>query len=95
MNKRLNTIGCLLFIPGFPIQLAGLQLFEHSTRLQTEHAVGRALFIVGTVLTVGGYILYAKARNRAAAFGLLGLVGLVGYLFLYGIDDYSADNMEQ
>jgi len=77
MDSRINRTSLAWGISGLIIQFCS-PLFD------TFHW---PLFIVGEVLFLIGLAYYAKAKGRSPAWGLFGLLWILGIPFLYYLQD--------
>ncbi len=80
MIKKYNNISLAVGIPGLLLQVYG-------TVIQMP-----ILSIVGGIVFIVGLSFYAKAKARHPAWGLLGLLSIVGMVVLAVVPDNSSDN---
>ena len=74
--KRLNLLSFAFALPGFALQF-GLAALLASTR-------GPSTFPgVGYVLVIVGLCIYARMKGRSWAWGLFGLLSIIGIIVLY------------
>jgi hypothetical protein len=71
--NKLNRISLLLGGPGLILQGVGNMM---------GGAVGGLTMLVGTVLLIVGLTFYARMRGRHPAWGMFGLLSLVGMIVL-------------
>lgn len=92
MDKRLNRISLTWGVPGFLAEIAGVAL-QDSVRWapgsvdSSRAGLGALLVAVGTVMLIVGLCYYAKAKGRNAAWGLLGILSLIGVVVLAVMPD--------
>ena len=79
MIKKYNNISLAIGIPGLILQLYGT--FEQVSILS----------ILGSIALIVGLAFYAKAKARHPAWGLLGLLSILGMIILALIPDKSSD----
>jgi len=82
MYTHENNISLVLGIPGIVIQVAG-----KITGLMP-------LTIAGSVLLIAGLGFYAMAKERSPAWGLLGLLSILGIIILAFLKDESIDEAD-
>lgn len=82
MIKRYNTLSFAYFIPGMILQFASVTV---------DGGVSVALGILGTILAIVGFGYYAKAKGRSSAWGIVGLLGILGLIVLACLKDRSGD----
>ncbi len=87
MIKRYNNLSLALGIPGLLMQIAGR--FVGNTPQQL--LLGALVQLVGTVLLIVGLAFYAKAKGRSAAWGLMGLLSIIGLIVLALLKDEAPD----
>jgi len=79
MIKKYNNISLALGVPGLIIQIYG----------GINHVP--IISFVGGVLLIVGLAYYAKSKNRHPAWGLLGLLSIIGVIILALLPDKSSD----
>ncbi|TNF05994.1 MAG: hypothetical protein EP323_05515 [Gammaproteobacteria bacterium] len=80
MNKQFNNISLALGIPGLILQIVG-GLNELPV-----------VTLIGGILLIAGLAYYAKSKNRLPAWGLLGLLSILGIVILGLLPDKSANS---
>ena len=50
-----------------------------------------AMLITGTVLLLIGFAFYAKAKGQSPWWALIGLLGLIGYIVLFALEDRAKE----
>ena len=91
MIRRYNNLSFLFFIPGIIIQVVASMRLPHDGS-KTPIDVGTiCLLTVGALLCITGFAFYAKAKGRNIAWGLFGMIGLIGALLLSQLKDQSDD----
>lgn len=92
MDARLNRRSLALGIPGIILQAAG-QFLPHIVGERPEHAsaavVGAswAMLITGGGLLILGLSWYAAAKGHSRAWGLMGLLSIIGLVVLLCLPD--------
>jgi hypothetical protein len=87
MIARYNNISLALGVPGLVIQIVG-----NVMRVQPEHeAIGALLLLVGSGLLIAGLAYYAVAKGRNPAWGLMGLLSILGIIVLACLKDLAPD----
>ncbi len=84
MIKKYNNISLAVGIPGLIIQILG-------TFIQIS-ALSIAVSLVGSIIFIIGLSFYAKAKARHPAWGLLGVLSIVGMIVLALVPDKSSDD---
>lgn len=79
MIKKYNNLSLLLGAPGLVLQFIGL-----GSQGEPE---GAAISAIGSLLLIAGLAFYAKAKGRSAAWGLMGLLSLIGLIVLGSLPD--------
>jgi hypothetical protein len=79
MIKKYNNISLAIGAPGLIIQIYG--------GIMQIPVIG----LVGSILLVIGLTFYAKAKARHPAWGLLGLLSIIGLIILAILPDKSSD----
>lgn len=78
MIKHFNRISLAVGVPGLLIQtLASIHHWPPN-----QQVVGTTLVLLGTGLLIVGLSYYAKARGHHLAWGVLGLVSIIGAIIL-------------
>jgi hypothetical protein len=90
MIARYNNISLALGIPGIILQVVG-QFMRGNPENGT---VGALVLVVGTVLLIGGLAMYAKAKGRSLAWGLMGFLSLIGLIVLALLKDHAPDGRQ-
>jgi hypothetical protein len=90
MIARYNNISLALGIPGIILQVVG-QIMRGNPENAT---VGGLVLLVGTVLLIGGLAMYAKAKGRSLAWGLMGFLSLIGLIALALLKDHAPDGRQ-
>ena len=83
MIARYNNISLALGIPGLILQIAGNVLRSNPD----NETVGVLALVGGTVLLIGGLAMYAKAKGRSPAWGLMGFLSFIGLIVLAMLAD--------
>jgi len=63
----------------------------NSTKDPGTAALYRTVLLVGTVLLIFGLAFYAKAKGRHPAWGLMGLLSLIGIIVLGCLKDLAPE----
>ena len=85
MITRYNNISLALGIPGIALQIGG-----RVWSMQLAPAVSLPAMLVmllGTGLLIAGLAFYAKAKGRNPAWGLMGLLSIIGLIVLACLPD--------
>ena len=91
MDLRINRISLTWGISGLIIQWSYSMLnFLISSPLLDS--LKWPLLIVGTVMLFIGLAYYAKAKGRNPAWGLFGLLSIIGLIILYFLPDKLKSN---
>jgi len=85
MNASENRKSLMFGVPGIVLQIAG----NVKMRSEPEDALGLVLALVGTVLLIVGLAFYAKAKGRSPAWGLMGLLSIIGLIVLALLKDHA------
>lgn len=85
MITRYNNISLALGIPGIVLQIAGRVWAMNLPPQQTLLPV--LVMILGTALLIAGLVFYAKAKGRHPAWGLMGLLSIIGLIVLACLPD--------
>ncbi len=86
MDKAQNRTSLALGIPGIILQLVG-NFALRSADGQSLTWAGVAVSLIGTVLLIVGLSFYAKAKGRNPAWGLMGLLSIIGLIVLALLKD--------
>jgi len=84
MIARYNRLSFLFGIPGLIVQAVGFTM-----RIQGHDLAGRLVILVGLILLTIGLALYAKSLGRSPAWGLVGLLSIIGLVILASLKDYA------
>ncbi len=87
MIARYNNISLALGIPGLILQIAGNLMRANPD----QETLGVVVLLVGTVLLISGLAMYAKAKGRSPAWGLMGLLSLIGLVVLALLKDRAPE----
>ena len=88
MIARYNNISLLLGVPGLILQIAGNVM---RTNPENE-TIGAIALLSGTVLLIGGLAMYAKAKGRSPAWGLMGFLSIIGLIVLAMLQDRAPNS---
>lgn len=80
---RDNNISLALGVPGLITEVVGVVMRNNPETAQT----GQAIYVVGTLLLIAGLGFYAKAKGRSLAWGLMGLLSIIGLIVLAMLED--------
>lgn len=83
MIARYNNISLALGAPGIILQIVGIVI---ATKPERE-SLGRSVMALGSLLLVAGLAMYAKAKGRSPAWGLMGLLSWIGLIVLAMLKD--------
>jgi glycerol uptake facilitator-like aquaporin len=81
---RYNNISLALGVPGLILQIAGNVMMRSGP---DKEGVGLLVGIIGTALLMGGLMMYARAKGRSPAWGLMGLLSIIGLIVLAMLED--------
>jgi hypothetical protein len=85
MIARYNNISLAMGVPGLVIQIAG-----NIMRQQPSHeAIGSLVLLLGSGLLIAGLAYYAVAKGRNPAWGLVGLLSILGIIVLACLKDLA------
>lgn len=95
MDAALNRKSLMIGVPGIAMQIGGrvmMVMSEPSTdpRVKQDTSLelpGLGLALVGTVLLIIGLGLYAKSKGHHGAWGLMGLLSIIGLIVLACLPD--------
>lgn len=87
MIARYNNISLALGVPGLVLQVAGSMMRANPA----NEAAGSAILVGGTALLISGLAMYAKAKDRSPAWGLMGFLSLIGLIVLALLEDRAPD----
>jgi hypothetical protein len=87
MIARYNNISLALGAPGIILQIAGYVMAQNPQQQQ----VGFLVQLGGTVLLIAGLAMYAKAKGRSPAWGLMGFLSLIGLIVLACLKDETVN----
>ena len=87
MIARYNNISLGLGAPGLILQVVGNVMASKPENQGT----GRVLVALGTLLLIGGLGMYAKAKGRSLAWGLMGFLSIIGLIVLAMLRDYEPE----
>lgn len=85
MIARYNNLSLALGVPGLIMQIAGNLMRSNPENAST----GLAVAVIGSVLLIVGLALYAMAKGRSPAWGLMGLLSIIGLIVLAMLQDYA------
>ena len=80
-NRKSLAIG----IPGIALQILGSIMRQQPG----ASPAWTAAVLLGTVLLIAGLAFYARAKGRNPAWGLMGLLSLVGLIILALLKDHA------
>lgn len=94
MDQRLNKVSLLWGLPGIILQWVGFAVGQVA---EVEADLGLALValamqLTGTIALIVGLAFYAKAKGRNPAWGLLGLLTILGIIALALLKDHRPDD---
>lgn len=81
MDKRLNRISLAWGVPGLLVQIAGVILRDTAATVGSL-VLGWTVLLIGAAMLIVGLAYYAKAKGYHPAWGLLGLLSLIGFIVL-------------
>ena len=87
MIKKYNNLSFAWGIPGIFIKFGSIIFLEYDILLL--YVIG---YISGTALLIVGLSYYAKAKGHHPAYGLFGLLSLIGLIILACSTDKILDN---
>ena len=87
MIKEYNRKSFYFGIPGIILQFAGNIMRDP---IGEPTATGILISLVGTALLITGFVFYAKAKGRHAAWSLMAFLSLIGLIVLACLKDKSA-----
>ncbi len=90
MDARLNKVSMLIGGPGIALQWGGFYAAEFM-RDSSVIRLGVVAELVGTVLLMVGLALFARAKARHPAWGLLGLLTIWGLIAFACIKDLHSE----
>lgn len=76
MTREYNRKSFAYGVPGLLLWVIGLFFYP-------------PIALIGTVLIIGGIAYYAKSKGRHPLWGLLGLLGIFGFIPLLFFKDYT------
>ncbi len=83
MNASENRKSLAIGVPGIALQIGGrIMQMQHP-----DQSMWLLVMLVGTVLLIVGLSFYAKAKGHHAAWGLMGLLSLIGLIVLACLKD--------
>jgi hypothetical protein len=96
MDPAENRKSLALGVPGIVLQILGNVMYRSGGTVapmgQTP-VKGNPLWLLvalaGTVLLIAGLSFYAKAKGRSPAWGLMGLLSIIGLIVLACLKDLS------
>lgn len=91
MIKRYSNISLAIGAPGLLLQSFAASYTWPPSLVLT----GNLLLLAGTALLLAGLAFYAKAKGRHPAWGLFGLLSIVGVIVLGILPDRSAQSAAQ
>jgi hypothetical protein len=91
MIARYNRLSLALGVPGLLIQIVGFYIFL----ILGHRTTGRIVVWIGVALLIAGLALYAKAKGRNPAWGLMGFLSLIGLAVLASLKDSAPNRKEQ
>jgi hypothetical protein len=86
MIKEYNNKSLLFGIPGLILQIVGRLFVEPS-----HPVLGFAITLIGTILLLIGFALYAKAKGRHPAWCLMALLSIIGLIILACLKDKTKE----
>jgi hypothetical protein len=95
MDPAENRKSLALGVPGIVLQLLGNVMYRTGGvvapqgQAETGHPLWLLVALVGTVLLIAGLSFYAKAKGRSPAWGLMGLLSIIGLIVLACLKDRS------
>lgn len=72
-------------------QAIGFMFLEQRTEDSSQTLLALLLVLAGTVLAIGGFALYAKAKGQSLLWGFAGLMGMLGLILVARLSDESGD----
>ena|ERR1700733_6267034 len=91
MIARYNRLSLALGAPGLLIQAVGIYIFQ----ILGHRTTGRIVAWIGAALLIAGLALYAKAKGRNPAWGLMGFLSLIGLAVLAFLKDCAPNREDQ
>jgi hypothetical protein len=91
MIARYNRLSLTLGAPGLLLQAVGIYIFQ----ILGHRTTGRMVVWIGVALLIAGLALYANAKGRNPAWGLMGFLSLIGLAVLAFLKDYSPNGEGQ
>lgn len=81
MDKRLNRISLAWGVPGLLVQVVGV-ILRNTSGTESLPILGELVLLLGAVMLIVGLAYYAKGKGYHPAWGLLGLLSLIGFIVL-------------
>lgn len=87
MIARLNRRSLLIGVPGFVLQHIGVWLLMDRYGPNTLALLAMVFLFAGTLMFLIGLAYYAKAKGQSGAWGLLGFLSFIGWIWLALLPD--------
>lgn len=85
MDAAQNRTSLMFGVPGIVLQIVGALMGRDI--IPGGETVGLIVQIAGTILLIVGLSFYARAKGRHPAWGLLGLLSIIGLIVLAVLPD--------
>jgi len=88
MIARYNRLSFAFGIPGLILQGLGY-MATNDKKMGIEEGAAVAITLVGTIILMVGFALYAKSRGRSPVWCVMGLLSIVGLIVLGVLKDLT------